>query len=106
MYYCFLKIDIRRTESYVKSPDWIANKGATINPKTEKDNKCLQWSTTSALNYNKLKKAYLKLIEKLKRFDIDLLSHQREWEEFEQNNTLIALNVFFVSYSSEERKLA
>ena len=27
--------------------------------------------------------------------DIDLLSHQRDWEEFEQNNTLIALNVLF-----------
>ena len=28
--------------------------------------------------------------------DIDLLSHQRDWEEFEQNDTLIALNVLFV----------
>ena len=30
------------------------NKGATINPKNKKDNKCFQWSTTSALNYNKI----------------------------------------------------
>ena len=36
------------------SPEWIVNKGATINPKNEKDNKCFQWSTTSALNYNKI----------------------------------------------------
>ena len=56
MYYYFQKIDIRRAESYVKSPDWITNKGATINPKNEKHNKCFQWSITSALNYNKIKK--------------------------------------------------
>ena len=56
MYYYFQKIDIRRAESYVKSPDWITNKGATINPKNEKHNKCFQWSTTSGLNYNKIKK--------------------------------------------------
>ena len=45
-------------------------------------------------------------IEKLKKVDIDLSSQQRGWEEFEQNNTLIALNVLFVSYNSEEIKLA
>ena len=56
LYYYFPKIDIRRAESHVKIPDWIANKGATINPKNEKDNKCFQWLTTSALNYNKIKK--------------------------------------------------
>ena len=61
MYYYFQKIDIRRAKSYVKSPDWIANKGATINPKNEKDNKCFQWSTTSVLNYNKTK---IKIFEK------------------------------------------
>ena len=46
------KIDIIRAESYIVSPDWIANKKATLNPKREKDNKCFQWSTIAALNYN------------------------------------------------------
>ena len=32
----------------------------------------------------KLKKKHLKKTEKLKRFDRDLLSHQRDWEEFEK----------------------
>ena len=36
------------------------NKGATINPKNEKDNKCFQWSTISGLNYNKIKEKELK----------------------------------------------
>ena len=54
-----MKTDIRRAELYVKSPDWIVNKGETINPKNEKYNK--QWSTTSALNYNKI---FKKIFEK------------------------------------------
>ena len=38
LYYHFQRIDIRRSESYIVSPDWIANKKATINPNKEKDN--------------------------------------------------------------------
>ena len=38
------KINVIRAESYIPSPDRIASKKATINPKNEKDNKCFQWS--------------------------------------------------------------
>ena len=69
LYYHFQRIDIRRAESYIISPDWIASKKAT-------------------------------------RVDTDFSSYQRDQEEFEQNNTLIALNILFVSYNSEEIKLA
>ena len=62
-------------------------------------------SKTSGLNYNKIKNKYFRHIEKLKRPDIDLLLYQRDWKEFEQNNTLVALNVLFVSHGSEEIKL-
>ena len=55
LYYHFQRIDIRRAESYIMSPDWIASKKATINPKNEKDNKCFQWPIISGLNYNKIK---------------------------------------------------
>ena len=48
----------------------------------------------------------MKKIEKFKRVDTDFSSHQREWEEFEQNNTLIAFNIFFVLHNSEEIKIA
>ena len=49
----------------------------------------------------------MKKIEKLeRRVDIDFLSHQRDWEKFEQENTSIARNVLFVSYNSEEIKRA
>ena len=54
LYYHFQRIDIRRAESYIVSPDWIASKKATIKPKNGKDNKCFQWSIISGLNYNKI----------------------------------------------------
>ena len=44
LYYYFQKIDIRRGESYIMSPDWIASKKATINPKNQKDNECFKWA--------------------------------------------------------------
>ena len=93
LYYYFQKINIRRAESYIKSREWIVSKGATINLKNEKDNKCFQYSITSALNCNKTKKIYSRYIEKLKRVNIDFSSYSRDWKEFEQNNTSVALNV-------------
>ena len=57
LYYHFQRIDIRRAESYIMSPNWIVNKKATINPKNEKDNKWFQWSIISGLNDNKIKKS-------------------------------------------------
>ena len=40
--YEFHKIDTIRAESYTITPDWIASKKATINPKNEQDNKYFQ----------------------------------------------------------------
>ena len=60
LYYHFQRTYIRRVESYIMSPDWIASKKATINPKNEKDNKCFQCSIISGLNYNKIKEKELK----------------------------------------------
>ena len=105
LHYHFQKVDIT-SESYIMSPDQIVNKKATINPKNERHNKCFQQSVISGLNYNKIKEKQLKQILKFKRVDADFSSHQRDWEEFEQYNTLIALNILFVSYNSEEIKLA
>ena len=60
LYYYFQKIDIRRGESYIISPDWIVSKKATINPKNEKDNECFKWSIIVGLNYNKIKEKEVK----------------------------------------------
>ena len=40
--------------------------------------------------------------KKIKHEDKDFLSQQRDWENFEQNNESIALNVLFSSQDSEE----
>ena len=106
LHYYFPKIDIRRGESYMVFLDWITSKKATINPENEKDKECFKWSIIGRLNYNKINENELKKIEKFKRFDTDFSSHQREWEEFEQNNNSIALNILFVPHNSEEIKLA
>ena len=87
-------------------PDWIASKNAAINPKNEKNNECFKWTIISGLNDNNIKEKELKKILKFKRVNTDFSSYQREWEEFEQNNTLIALNILFVSHNSEQIKLA
>ena len=106
LYYYFQKIDIRRGESYIMSPYRIVSKKATINPKNEKDNECFKWSIIAVLNYDKIKEKELKKIEKFKRVDTDFSSYQRDCEEFEQKDTLIALNILFAPHNSEETKLA
>ena len=100
------KIDVIRAELYSVSPNWIASKKATINQKNEKDNKCFQWSIIAGLNYNIIKETELKNLLHFKRFDTDFSSHQRYWENVEQENNLIANKVLFVSHNSEEMKLA
>ena len=104
--YEFHKIGLIRAESYIVTPDWIASKNATINPKNVKDNKCFQWPIIAGLNYNNIKEKELKKLLKFKRVDADFSSHQRGWENFEQENNSIVLNVLFVSHNSEEIKLA
>ena len=53
------------------SPDWIASKKATINPKNKKDNECFKWSIISGLNYNKIKEKELEILLKFRRVDTD-----------------------------------
>ena len=48
----------------------------------------------------------MKKLSKFRRVDTDFSSYQRYWENFEQKNNSIALNVLFVSHNSEDIKLA
>ena len=45
------KISLNRGNSYIESPEWIKNKGVTINPKNTKDNNCFQYAIIAALKY-------------------------------------------------------
>ena len=49
----FHKIDLKRGSSYINSPKWIKNKGATIDPKNTKDNR--QYAVAVALNHQNLR---------------------------------------------------
>ena len=72
MDYKLHRVRLRRGGSYIKSPEWLANKKATINPKNKNDNECLRWSTISALNYNEIMKKELETIfKKIKHEDKD-----------------------------------
>ena len=66
----------------------------------------MRWSTIPALNYNEItKKEFESILQKIKHEDKDFSSHQEDWENFEQNNESIALNVLFSSQDSEEMRL-
>ena len=54
-YYKLHKISLNRRGSYIDSPKWLKNKGATINPKN-KDNECFKYAIIVALNHEKIKK--------------------------------------------------
>ena len=110
--YHFHKISLNRGSSYIKSPEWIKNKGVTINPKNTKDNNCFQYAITAALNYQNIDH-HPERISKLKPFinnynwkDIEFPSHSKDWRKFEQNSKTIALNILYVPYNTKQIKQA
>ena len=103
MDYKLYRVNLRRGGPYVKSPEWLANKKGTINPKNENNNECLWWSTIWALNYNEImKKKFENIFKKTKHEDRDFSSQKRDWGNFEENNESVALNVLFSSQNSKE----
>ena len=54
LHYKLHKISLNRGGSYVDSPEWLKNKKATINPKSN-DEKCFQYALPVALNYQNIK---------------------------------------------------
>ena len=54
LYYHLHKISLKRGKSYIKSPEWLENKRATINSQNN-DDICFQYAITVALNYNQFK---------------------------------------------------
>ena len=52
--YHFHKVSLNRGSSYIKSPEWIKNKGVIINPKNTKNDKCFQYAIIAALNHQNI----------------------------------------------------
>ena len=104
----FYQIDIKRGSSYIKSPEWLKNKGATINPQDTKDNYCFKYAMIIALNHQEINH-HLERISKLTPFiskynwdGIDFPVGEKEWKTFERNNGDIALNILSAPYNKKE----
>ena len=97
MDYKLHKVSLKRGGLYIKSSEWLITKRATINPKNEKDDKCFQYALTLALSYSEIKKRELEnIFKKMKHEDTDFLSHQIDWETFEQNNELLCIRIILI----------
>ena len=106
LYYHLHKISLNRGSSYINSPKWLKNKGATINPKNTRDNEYFQYAIIAALHHQEIGRDPQR-ISKLKPFmdnynwkDIEFPPHSKDWKKFEQNNKATALNILFVSYNT------
>ena len=83
LYYHLQKIGLKRSGSYIDSPEWLKNKKATINPKN--DDNCFQYALHVALNHKQIK-SRPEGISKIKPFldhykwkEIDFRSHSKDW---------------------------
>ena len=100
------KINLKREKSYIKSPEWILNKRATINRKNE-NNKCFQYSITVTLNHQNIEN-HPEKISNIKPFmdqynweGIDFPSGIKDWKKFEQNNMTIPFNILYVTHNTK-----
>ena len=98
------KTSLKRGKSYIKSPEWLINKRATINPKN-KDNKCFQYSITVALNHQNIENHPERIsniepfIDKYNWEGIEFPAGIKDWKRFEKNNETIALNILQVPHN-------
>ena len=104
--YTFHKASLKRGKSYIKSPEWLRNKRATINPKN-KDNKCFGYSITAALNHQNIEN-HPERVSNIRPFidqynweGIDFHAGIKDWKKFEQNNKTIALNILFIPQNTK-----
>ena len=81
------KICLKRGKSYIKSPKWLENKKAIINPQNKYDNNCFEYTISVALNHQNIKNNPERIsnikpfIDKYNWKDIDIKAHQKEGRE-------------------------
>ena len=102
------QINLKRGSSYVKTPEWIKNKKATINPYNTNDEYCFAHSIVISLYHEQIGKnpqRNAKLRPYCKHFDwtsINFPTGLKEWKEFEKNNPDISLNILSVPFQKEQ----
>ena len=111
LYYDLHRITISKGGSYIESPKWLKDKKSTINQKNT-DNKCFQYATTLALNFNNIDKHHQR-ISKIKPFidnynwnDINFPAAKKDWHKFELNNKNVALNILYVPFNTKKIEIA
>ena len=89
LYYSLHKTTLRRGKSYIESPEYLRNKGATINPKNYDENNCFQYAITVALNHQNIEN-HPERISNIEPFinqynwkGIDFTAHQKDRKKFE-----------------------
>ena len=107
MSYKFHKTSLKRGSSYIKSPKWIADKKATINPKNTECNYCFAYSIIVALNHKNIQnhpEIIRNIIPSMGEYnwkDINFPAGIKDWKEFEKNNETIALNILQVPHEKK-----
>ena len=76
LYYHLQKVGLKRSGSYIDSPEWLKIKKATINPQNNDDN-CFQYALTVALNHQHIANNPQR-ISKIKPF-----TDQYNWKEID-----------------------
>ena len=111
MYYHLHKISFKRGESYIDFPKWLKNKLATINPQNE-DNECFKYAITVAVNHQQIKNHFERIsnlesfIDQYKWKNINFPATIKDWENFEQDNKTIDLNILFVPCITKKIRIA
>ena len=103
MSYHIHKASLKRGNSYIKSPEWLANKKVTINPK-DVDDRCFEYSIVVALHHKEIQN-HPKRISDSNLFSceynwwgIDFSAKIKEWKRSEKNNETIVLNILQVPH--------
>ena len=107
LYYHLHRISMKKSGSYIDSPDWIKHKTATINPKN-KDNEYFKYALTAALNNKKIRYNPERISDLKPHTDqynwgkIEFPSCSKEWKKLGQNNKTIAFNILYVPYNTKK----
>ena len=111
LFYDLNRITISKGGSYIESPKRLKDRKCTINQKNN-DNKCFQYATTLALNFNNIDK-HPQRISKIKSFinnynwnNINFPTAKKDWNKFELNEKDVALNILYVPFNTEKIEIA
>ena len=109
--YYIHETSMKRGKSYMKTPEWVVNKRATINPK-RKNNKCFQYPIAVALHDQDIEnhpEGITNIEPDIGLYNwesIEFPAEIKDWRKFERNNKTIALNILFVPHNEKTINLA